>query len=172
MARTHPDPAAPVGPTIAGVIDCRDQENPLDGFVIQEGAVPAALVPSMQALMESMPGKIYPKQWGPLLWFRHFMSRQQSKLFGPYSRGGSVQRTQVYLIMGHDSNQATLTLNESGRPVMQFLGVRRSQHVAYLNDVLSKATNAVGGPSLTIRSLPHWANKRFVQGVVIVYYLT
>jgi hypothetical protein len=145
MARTHPDPAAPVGPTITGIIDCRDQENPLDGFVIEEGAVPAALVSTLQALMENMPGKIYPKQLGPLQRFRHFMSRQQSRVFGPYSGGGSVQRTQVYLIMSHDSNQASLTLNESGKPVMQFLGVGRSQHVAYLNDVLGKATNAVGG---------------------------
>jgi hypothetical protein len=28
---------------------------------------------------------------------------------------------------------------------MQFLGGRRSKHVTYLNEVLAKATNAVGG---------------------------
>jgi hypothetical protein len=145
MARADPDSYAPVGPTITGIIDCREQGNPLDGFVIEEGAVPRALVPALQTLLESMPGKIFPAQWGSVEKVRHFLSRQKSRVFGPYSSGGSMQRTQVYLIMSHDSNQATLTLNESGKPIMRFLGVGRSQHVTYLNNVLAKATNAVGG---------------------------
>src|SRR6202020_3543692 len=33
----------------------------------------------------------------------------------------------------------------SGKPVMQFLGVGASKRVAYLNEVLAKATNGVGG---------------------------
>jgi hypothetical protein len=145
MARAHPDPAAPVGPTITGIIDCRDQENPLDGFVIEEGAVPTALVSHLQTLMEIMPGKIYPAKWSPQDRFRHFLSRLRSKFLGPYSIGGSMQRTQIYLIMSHDSNQANLTLNKHGKPVIEFLGVGRTQHVAELNRVMAEATNAVGG---------------------------
>jgi len=145
MARTHPDSAPPVGPTITGIIDCRDQGNPLEGFVIEEGAVPEALVSGIQVFLEGMPGKIFPRQWDLAHRLRHLMSGLRSRVFGPYSSGGSVQRTQVYLIMSHDSNQAYLTLNESGRPVMQFLGVGASKHVAYLNEVLAKATNGVGG---------------------------
>ena len=145
MARTHPDSAPPVGPTITGVIDCRDQGNPLEGFVIEEGAVPGSLVSGIQVLLEGMPGKIFPKPWDLAHRLRHLMSGLRSRVFGPYSSGGSVQRTQVYLIMSHDSNQAYLTLNESGKPVMQFLGVGASKRVAYLNEVLAKATNGVGG---------------------------
>lgn len=145
MARTYRDSAPPVGPTITGVIDCRDQGNPLEGFVIEEGAVPKALVSSIQVVLEGMPGKIFPRPWDLAHRFRHLMSGLRSRLFGPYSRGGSVQRTQVYLTMSHDSNQAYLTLNESGRPVMQFLGVGARKRVAYLNEVLAKATNGVGG---------------------------
>jgi hypothetical protein len=143
MARTHPDSAPPVGPTITGVIDCRDQGNPLEGFVIQEGAVPDALVSGIQNLLEGMPGKIFPKPWDLAHKLRYFMAGLRSRVLGPYSSGGSVQRTQVYLIMSHDSNQAYLTLNESGRPVIRFLGVGGSKHVAYLNEVLAKATTGV-----------------------------
>jgi hypothetical protein len=57
MARTHPESATPVSPTITGVIDCRDQGNPLEGFIIEEGAVP-------EALLEGMPGKKFPRQSG------------------------------------------------------------------------------------------------------------
>ncbi|KIM77112.1 hypothetical protein PILCRDRAFT_12290 [Piloderma croceum F 1598] len=145
MARTHPDSASPVGPTITGIIDCRDQGNPLEGFVIEEGAVPEALVSGIQVLLEGMPGKVFPRQWDLTHRLRHLMSGLRSRMFGPYSSGRSVQRTQVYLIMSHDSNQAYLTLNESGRPVLQFFGVGASKHVAYLNEVLAKATNEVGG---------------------------
>ena len=145
IARLHPNPKAPVGPTITGIIDCRDQDNALDGFVIEEGAVPAGLASGLQILIESTPGKIFPKKWGLAQQFRHFISSKRSWIFGPYANGGSAERTQVYLIMSHDSNQANLTLDDSGRPVLEFLGVGRGDHVPILNDVMAKATSAVGG---------------------------
>jgi hypothetical protein len=145
MGKAHPDPSAPVGPTITGIIDRRSQDNALDGFVIEEGAVPEALVSGLQLLLESMPGKIYPAQWSRLDKLQHSIARKRSWWFGPYSRGGSIQRTQIYLIMSHDSNQANLTLDERGRPVIEFLGVGRSGHVKQLNDLLAKASNVVGG---------------------------
>lgn len=41
-------------------------------------------------------------------------------------------------------NQAMLTLKDD-KPVLEFLGVGRSDHVKYLNDLLARATRAVGG---------------------------
>jgi hypothetical protein len=145
MARKHPKPSAPVGPTITGVIDCREQEDPMTGFVIEEGAVPLALVSNMQNLLDLIPGKIFPGNWGPLERIRHFMSGLQNRFLGPYSGGASAQRTQIYLIMSHDSDQATLTLTESGDPILKFAGVGKSKNVADLNALLQKATSAVGG---------------------------
>lgn len=52
VGRERPEPGRPVGPTITGVIDCRDAENPLDGFVIEEGALAAALAPFLQPMLE------------------------------------------------------------------------------------------------------------------------
>jgi hypothetical protein len=46
--------------------------------------------------------------------------------------------------MSHDSNQAVLSLKDD-KPVLEFLGVGRSEHVKYLNGVLKDATEAVGG---------------------------
>jgi hypothetical protein len=56
----------------------------------------------------------------------------------------SIERTQVYLIMSHDSNQAILTLKDD-KPVLEFVGVGKSEHVKYLNGILRDATEAVGG---------------------------
>ena len=134
----------PIGPTICGVVDCRDQENFLDGFVIEEGAIPESLAHVLQVMLEAMPGKITPQAFGIQERVRHLLSRQKSRLLGPYVQGGSVERTQVYLIMSHDDNEAILTLKE-GRPHLQFLGVGRSENVTRLNRILADATNKIGG---------------------------
>ena len=144
IGREFPNPDRPIGPTINGIIDCRDQLNPLDGYVIEEGAVPECLAFVLQTMLEGMPGKILPKHYGPIHQLRHLLTRSETRLFGPYVPGGSIERTQIYLIMSHDSNQAILTL-ENDKPILRFLGVGRSEHVKFLNNKLAEATNAVGG---------------------------
>jgi hypothetical protein len=91
-----------------------------------------------------MPGKIHPNNVGVLEQIRKKVSAVESVVTGPYTPDGSVERTQIYLIMSHDSNQAILSL-EHDRPVLKFLGVGRSDHARYLNGILAKATTAVGG---------------------------
>ena len=144
IGRAAPAPELPIGPTITGVIDCRKQENFLDGFVIEEGAVPESLAQVLQTMLEATPGKIYPQSFGIREKFRHLLSRFKSRVLGPYVQGGSVERTQVYLIMSHDDNKTILTLKD-GRPHLKSLGVGRSHHVAHLNQVLANATTKIGG---------------------------
>jgi choline dehydrogenase-like flavoprotein len=144
MGHQNPPASRPVGPTITGIIDCREgHKNPLDGFVIEEGAVPKALVPLLQTMLELMPGKEEP-QLSLLGKVKQALASQGSRFLGPYFSKGSIEKTQVYLIMSHDSNQAVLSLKDD-KPVLEFLGVGRSEHVKYLNGVLKDATEAVGG---------------------------
>lgn len=144
IGRQYPSPYNPVGPTITGVIDRRDTENPLDGFVIQEGAIPKALAPLFQTMLEMMPGNQYPSGYSLVEKVKHVIAQQGSRFLGPYYKKGSIERTQIYLVMSHDSNQAILTLKDD-KPVLEFLGVGRSEHVRELNDILKQATEAVGG---------------------------
>ncbi|TVY85278.1 Cholesterol oxidase [Lachnellula suecica] len=135
----------PVGPTITGIIDNREgHDNPLDGYVIQEGAIPKALAPLFQTMLELMPGNQYPK--GDTLFgkVKHSLAQQGSRFLGPYFKKGSIERTQVYLVMSHDSNQAIMTLKDD-KPILEFLGVGNSAHVQELNGILREATEAVGG---------------------------
>ena len=144
IGRACPAPELPIGPTITGVIDCRKQENFLDGFVMEEGAIPEALSQVIQIMLESMPDKVTPQKFGLQERLRHLISRQKSRVMGPYVQGGSVERTQVYLVMSHDNNQAILTLKD-GKPRLQFLGVGRSEHATYLRELLAEASNKIGG---------------------------
>jgi hypothetical protein len=139
------DMARPVGPTITGVIDMRDTKDVLDGFVLEEGAVPQVLGQFLQTMLELTPGKEYPKEKGSKYnRLRKFLARTETKFLGPYYPGNSINRTQIYLIMSHDANQATLTL-EGDKAYLSFGGVGRSPHVKQLNEFLAKATHSVGG---------------------------
>ncbi|KAJ9142677.1 Cholesterol oxidase [Pleurostoma richardsiae] len=144
IGRPFPSPYNPVGPCITGIIDNRrGHENPLDGFVIEEGAVPQALAPFLQTMLDLMPGSSSSEE--TISDRAHAaLARWGSRLLGPYFKKGAIERTQIYLIMSHDSNQAMLTLKDD-KPVLEFLGVGRSDHVKYLNNLLIKATQAVGG---------------------------
>ncbi|KAF5356668.1 hypothetical protein D9757_013201 [Collybiopsis confluens] len=149
IGREDPSASDPPGPTITGVIDNRGPEtspNVLDGYVIEEGAVPAVLAELLQTMLEALPGKQHPKQYGVQERLRHVLSDTETRFLGPYATGSSVNRTQTYLIMSHDSNEGILTLNgKDDAPHLEFLGVGRTEHVKVLNEVLEKATSAVGG---------------------------
>ncbi|KAK8242173.1 hypothetical protein IWZ00DRAFT_443295 [Phyllosticta capitalensis] len=146
VGQETPSKENPPGPTIAGIIDNRGPEtspNVLDGYCIQEGCIPAALTPVIRAMLQSLP-KDETSETSTLHAFRQLLSRTQTIFRGPYSKGSSLNRTQTYLIMSHDSNEAILSL-ENDKPYLQFLGVGRTQHVKKLNEVLVKATAAIGG---------------------------
>lgn len=145
MGRPYPSPYEPVGPCITGVIDNREgHQNPLDGYVIEEGTVPSALAPFLQTMLDLLPGSTEPTGENILLRTKAALQRYGSRFLGPYYKHGAIEKTQIYLIMSHDSNQAILSLKDD-KPVLEFLGVGRSYHVKELNDVLEKATQAVGG---------------------------
>lgn len=104
MGRSFPSPYHPVGPCITGIIDNRaGHKNPLDGYVIEEGTVPGVIAPFLQAMLEIMPGSIEPTGEGLLGRVQANLSRIGSAFLGPYFRKGAIEKTQVYLIMSHDS---------------------------------------------------------------------
>ncbi|KAF9880092.1 glucose-methanol-choline oxidoreductase [Colletotrichum karsti] len=144
IGRPDPPPNRPVGPCITGVIDCRDQENPLDGFVIEEGAVPAALAPFYQTMLQYLPGSVGPDNLTFTQKAQHVAAALGSRAFGPYNPLGSVERTQCYLIMSHDSSQATMQLVDD-RPLINFSGVGTSKRATKLAGYLQKITSLIGG---------------------------
>jgi hypothetical protein len=104
MGNPFPSPYHPIGPCITGIIDNRKgHENPLDGYVIEEGTIPGALVPFMQALLEILPGSIETTGESLIEKVKAHLARAGSLFLGPYLRKGAIEKTQVYLIMSHDS---------------------------------------------------------------------
>ncbi|KAJ1329727.1 cholesterol oxidase [Microdochium nivale] len=145
VGRSFPSPYNPIGPCITGIIDNRmGHENPEDGYVIEEGTVPKALAPFLQAMFELLPGSKAPSNESLFERVKANMARAGSFLLGPYFKNGAIERSQIFLVMSHDSNQAILTLKDD-KPVLEFVGVGRSDHVKELHCLLERATKSVGG---------------------------
>jgi len=143
IGNPHQDPNRLVGPCINAFIDQRDQPNTLDGFVVEDCAVPYALAPLMIPLLEYLPNPNR-RFYRPLRAVAKYASRLRGKVFGPYFVRGSVQRTAAYLIMSHDSSQGTLTLH-GNTPVLSYSGVGRSQSVSRVHEFLEAMTEKVEG---------------------------
>lgn len=136
----------PVGPTITGIIDMREEAvapNVLDGYVIEEGAVPSALAGILQTMFNLTPGRAAVSERSLHDRLRELRDGTASQLLGAWHEGGALNRTMVYLVMSHDGNQATLSLQKN-KPHLEFIGVGRTDHVAKLNRVLQKAAHRIG----------------------------
>ena len=95
-------------------------------------------------MMQLLPGHQPPPNATIVQQIRRRVARFGSFVFGPHYPRGSTERTQVYLIMSHDSNQAVLKL-KNNKPSLEFLGVARSEHLKELNALMAKMTHAMGG---------------------------
>ena len=138
IAREVAEPAQPVGPCVTGIIDLRDTRNPLDGFVIQDGAIPSALAPLMQLDIELTPGHTAHAQPASRTIGRT-IRRLRSLAGGPYAPGGAMQHTQTYLVMSHDSSQATMTLDaQTSEPQLVWHGAGRSDRAKRIEEALAQ----------------------------------
>ena len=143
------------GPTVTACMDMRgleETQNVRDGFVIQEGAIPSALGPVIQAMIEA---RIPVKRLYSSL--EDAIARLKSWVFGPNVAGGSMNRTAVYLVMSHDENEGTLEMSD-GRPTLQWSGSGALPRVENIRKLLIRATAIVRGtfvtaPSITVHPL-------------------
>ena len=82
----------PPGPTITSVIDGRTGAMRHEKYLVQDGAVPQACELAIQLALASM------------TWLRRSDAAKTTKHRAPKARrkGGTMKRTQVFLIMSHD----------------------------------------------------------------------
>jgi choline dehydrogenase-like flavoprotein len=118
--------------------------NVLDGFVIVDGTCPQALAPALQATLKLIPHKVSPEGRSIHEYLRELESSLSSILQGAWEHGGSINRTMFYLIISHDDNHASVTM-EDDKPILRYPGISRSDRVKRLDGILAKATNLVGG---------------------------
>lgn len=143
------------GPTVTTCLDMRgisEAQNAKDGFIIQDGSIPSALGPVIQALLEAR----IPMR-GLYNSFKDVMARIKSWTFGPYVAGGSMNRTAVYLVMSHDENEGSLELSR-GKLSLQWSVAGAKSRENHIMGLLARATAIIKGtlvtaPSITVHPL-------------------
>ena len=109
----------PTGATILGVIDRRDTPNVDDGIILEEGAFPSGMARLLRVLIQAVAGLTGSEtQPGFAHWF-HERLEEGKDLFGD-SREGALNRTLLFLAMGHDGSDGVVELSGDGRPVVRW----------------------------------------------------
>ncbi|MGI9021868.1 MAG: alpha/beta fold hydrolase [Acidimicrobiales bacterium] len=136
----------PIGPTITGAIDMRDQSTLEDGTIIEEGAIPGALGPFLPGAMAAVGSLIGVDTDDGI---QDFVAERQRELEsfvrGPYK--GAVRNTQTYLVMGHDDGQGELLL-ENDRVRISWPGVGTQPLFQQIRRNIEAATVPLGGTYL------------------------
>ncbi|KAJ5781624.1 CAZyme family AA3 [Penicillium psychrosexuale] len=139
---------APPGTTVTAVIDNRvvdPLDNPLSGYVIQDGCIPAMFNPVIQIMLtlQTMKSQALCCLWNPRQEAKKTLASLKSLLFGPYAYNGALQRTSTYLVMSHDSNEITLTLKDD-RLCLRGPAEGRSEHFKWIKNIFNETFARTG----------------------------
>ncbi len=148
IAREHSEPQSRPGPIITSIIDNRvadASENPLDGYVIEDGCIPEPFNPIIQGLLmwQTFMSWAVPSTASSRHHLRRSLASLKSLVMGPYASGGAIQRTATYLIMSHDSTEMTLTL-DNDELVLSAPSEGQSEHLSTIQKTLSKTIATAG----------------------------
>ncbi|KAL3254715.1 hypothetical protein ABHI18_008743 [Aspergillus niger] len=138
-------PASRPGPTVTGVVDRRGvcSGDALAGYVFEDGCIPKSLSPLIQAMLVLQTFRFPASRSEPgsmsRIW--KMLRKLSAKTF---KLGGAMQRTSTYLVMSHDSNELTLTLQDD-RPILRGPGEGRSENFSNIRYALSYVISRAGG---------------------------
>ncbi|KAI1300510.1 hypothetical protein EDD11_006185 [Mortierella claussenii] len=136
-----------VGPVITGLIDYRDSPNVMDGFVVEEGAIPAQAAFLLRTIYQAMSEKSAASlKTAKDLSFQEKISRNarelSSSIAGVYR--GAMANTQTFLVMSHDDARGELSLQDD-RIRIQWPGIGSSRNFSRLDKLLEPLAEAVRG---------------------------
>ncbi|KAF9183327.1 hypothetical protein BGZ51_004087 [Haplosporangium sp. Z 767] len=134
-----------VGPVITGLIDYRDTPNVMDGYVVEEGAIPAQASLLLRTIYQAMSEKSSASlKTAQDLSVQEKISRNAREL-ASYVAGvyrGAMANTQTFLVMSHDDARGELTLQDD-RIRINWPGVGSSRNFSRLDKRLEPLAEAV-----------------------------
>lgn len=125
---------SPVGPTIGGLTDARVSKNMYERFIIEEGAMPGAIIDLIRVI-------------SPL--FSRGMSREQIqriiKDVKNDTEKGAWNHSLVYLGIGHDEANGRVILNKSDEVTTYWKDVNQQTVYKRIPELLKNMTKKLGG---------------------------
>jgi cholesterol oxidase len=126
---------ARVGPTITAAADYRDNPTLSQRFLIEDGAVPRALVDAARLAMPLVAGR-----------FTDFLASERvAKDLLHFRTDGALNHSMVYLGIGHDSAGGTVELDPRGNARVVWPDVLQEPFVARMRAEMDAHAQAYGG---------------------------
>ena len=136
-----------VGPVITGLIDYRDTPNVMDGYVVEEGAIPSQAALFLRTIYQVMSDHSSKSlKTAENLSFNEKIHRNAREL-SSYVAGvyrGAMANTQTFLVMSHDDARGELALRDD-RIRIDWPGVGSSRDFSRLDGLLEPLAEAVRG---------------------------
>src|SRR5690554_1366758 len=133
-----------VGPVITGLIDYRDTPNVMDGYVVEEGAIPAQASLLLRTIYQAMSEKSSASiKTAQDMSVQEKISRNAREL-ASYVAGvyrGAMANTQTFLVMSHDDARGELIL-QGDRVRIHWPGVGSSRNFSRLDKQLEPLAEA------------------------------
>ncbi|KAH7052645.1 cholesterol oxidase [Linnemannia elongata] len=136
-----------VGPVITGLIDYRNTPNVMDGYVVEEGAIPSQAALFLRTIYQVMSDHSSKSlKTAENLSFQEKIHRNAREL-SSYVAGvyrGAMANTQTFLVMSHDDARGELALRDD-RIRIDWPGVGSSRDFSRLDALLEPLAEAVRG---------------------------
>jgi len=135
---------SPVGATILGMIDHRGTPNVDDGILIEEAALPSGLARLLRVVVQLVAGVTGEEtQHGFAHWFHERLAEGRDLLgHGPE---GALNRTLMFLLMGHDGADGIIELGDDGRPVVRWPQLHERKLFTAENELVRELARKLGG---------------------------
>ncbi|KAG0238168.1 hypothetical protein BGW42_007159 [Actinomortierella wolfii] len=137
----------PVGPVITGLIDYRDTPNVMDGYVVEEGAIPcqaALLLRSVYGIMDDTTSKDLVSAQDASIQEKIQRNARELTSYITGVHSGAMSHTQTFLVMSHDDAQGELSL-KSDRIRITWPGIGSTRNFSRLDKLLEPLAMAVRG---------------------------
>jgi cholesterol oxidase len=134
----------PVGPCITSIIDMRDQVEPNNRMVIEEGSIPGAIGSLMLPAMSAAADVIGKNSAHGFI----DIAKQKTRALDSLIRGphhGAVRNLQTYLIMSHDQANGRMRLSDANELRIDWPNVGEEPNFMIGNERLNQATQALDG---------------------------
>ena len=118
---------APVGPSVAGLIRQRDEQNLSRELIIEEGVLPSAMAPLLPVFF--VPGG-------------RLVGALKSLIQGVYS--GSLARTQTFFAVSHDDAAGCITL-EGDKVAISWPDIAKQPVYQRVDETIEKTVKRIGG---------------------------
>jgi cholesterol oxidase len=142
------DAANPTGATILGIVDRRS--GPLaNGVIIEEGAFPSAAAATLRRLVSVIASYSGSETaHGFMHWF-HERVAEARDLVGSDVREGALNRTLLFLLMGHDGADGVIELDGQGRAKVEWPQLRHRRVFRAENQLAREIATNLGGMFVT-----------------------